>query len=148
MKYPLVIGLGSHHGDDQFGWLVVDRLLAMGYPSERLACLKHPAALLDYTDAAAEVVICDACTGNGRIGAIRRLDWPTDEVMHQYSSGSHDLPLQEVMQLGKSLCRFPDQAQIWVVEGGAYGVNAPPSTEVCAAANHVAGSIWREHCHA
>ena len=72
---PFVAGLGSHHGDDQAGWLVIDELFRRGYPAQRLARLRHPADLLDVMDGGESLVICDACTGNGEIGAIRRFRW-------------------------------------------------------------------------
>lgn len=75
MTQPFVFGLGSHHGDDQAGWLVVDLLQARGYPSNRLARLRHPADLLDWIDRADSVVICDACAGRDDVGAIRRMHW-------------------------------------------------------------------------
>ena len=51
MTVPLIVGLGSHHGDDQAGWLVIDRLQERGYPTSRLVRLRKPADLLDVFDA-------------------------------------------------------------------------------------------------
>lgn len=171
MTWPLIVGLGSHHGDDQAGWLVLKRLQELGYPGNRLVPLQHPADLLDVVDAeqalvpstvvpplrrrdfpeirSAErpdygraLVICDACVGDGPPGTIRCFRWPTDKLVYQRPSGSHDLSLGDVMNLGKRLRCLPEVVQIWTVEADSWTGGSEPSLEVLSAADRVAEAIW------
>ena len=169
---PLVVGLGSHHGDDQAGWLVLTRLQERGYPDARLVRLQHPADLLDVIDAeqflepptvvpplrrrdirSAErpdysraLVICDACVGGGPPGTIHCFRWPTDRLVYQRPSGSHDMSLGDVMELGRQLRCFPEAAQMWTVEAESWSGGSEPSAAVQSAAVRVADAIWKD-CH-
>lgn len=148
MTWPLIVGLGSHHGDDQAGWLVLDRLRERGYPATRLARLQHPADLLDVIDAESSVMICDACVGGDSPGTIRSLCWPTDKMVYQRPAGSHDLSLADVMELGQRLGSLPERVQIWTVQTVSWSAGSKPSLEVQSAAARVAETIWKDHQHA
>ena len=168
MNWPLVIGLGSHHGDDQAGWLVVRRLRERNFPDASLACLQHPAELLDVIETDQDLVICDACSGNGDPGAIHCGIWRPailvqqrktksdpcrqrlvdDSAIDRPRKGSHDLSLFEVMELGYSLNGFPDSAEIWTVEGKAWVPGTNPSAVIHLAAARLADLIWEKGHHA
>jgi len=75
MTMPFVAGLGSHHGDDQAGWLVIEELRKRGFPPNQLARILHPADLLDLIHGQESLVICDACMGKDSPGKIRRMNW-------------------------------------------------------------------------
>jgi hydrogenase maturation protease len=161
---PFVIGLGSHHGDDQAGWLVVRRLRERNYPEALLACLQHPAELLDMIEPGQHLVICDACCGNGDPGAIHCGIWHPANRVQQRSSGlkgslprfeedaakdlsrkgSHELSLFEVMELGYSLNCLPEFVDIWTVEGEAWVPGTCPSATIHLAAARVADLIWEK----
>ena len=144
MILPFIVGLGSHHGDDQAGWLVVDQLQARGYPVTRLARLQHPADLLDVIETEPTLVICDACLGGDSLGTIRSLCWPTDKLAYQRPSGSHDLSLADVMELGQRLGSLPERVLIWTVQAGSWSAGSEPSLEVQSAAARVADAIWKD----
>ncbi len=144
MILPFVVGLGSHHGDDQAGWLVVSRLKQLGYPSPKLASLLHPAEMFDVIDAEQPLAICDACLGNDAPGSIRCFSWPTDKVVYERASVSHDLSLGDVMELGRELRCLPQQARIWTVNADSWSAGSEPSLEVQAATIRVADAIWRD----
>ncbi len=168
VSWPLVVGLGSHHGDDQAGWLVVARLRERNFPEASLACLQHPAELLDMIESGQKLVICDACSGNGDPGAIHCgiwrpailaqqrnsesegcLRWVDDDaVIERPRKGSHDLSLFDVMELGYSLNGFPDSTEIWTVEGTAWIPGTNPSASIHLAAARVADLIWEKCRHA
>ncbi len=168
MSLPLVIGLGSHHGDDQAGWLVVSRLRQKQFPEASLACLQHPAELLDVIESGQELVVCDACSGNENPGAIHCGIWRPATLVQQRTAehegwrqrpvgdhaiersrpGSHDLTLFEVMELGYSLNGFPDLVEIWTMEGTAWVPGTEPSTAIYLAAVRVADLIWEKCRHA
>ena len=142
MTWPLVVGLGSHHGDDQAGWLALDRLRERGYPIERLFRARHPAELLDAIDAQQRLVIIDACVGGDSPGTILCFRWPTDRLVYQRPSGSHDLSLIDIMELGQRFGCFPEAADIWTLEGNEWSAGTEPSLEVQSAAARVADAIW------
>ena len=165
VNWPIVIGLGSHHGDDQAGWLVVRRLRERNFPESSLACLQHPAELLNVIEPDQDLVVCDACSGNGNPGAIHCGIWtPAILVQHRNTEtdrcqqrlvedaaidrprkGSHDLSLFEVMELGYSLNSFPVSAEIWTVEGTAWTPGTNPSATTRLAAARVADLIWEKY---
>ena len=135
MSHPesLIVGIGSPHGDDQAGWLVVDQLsktcrqrhVAMGKASA-------PVDLLDWIDGIEQLVVCDASRGLGQVGTIRRWSWPNDGLQQARWSGTHDLSLPEVLQLAQRLDRLPHQVAIWSVEAAERGSLKMPSPEVTA----------------
>lgn len=81
MSGPFVAGLGSHHGDDQAGWLVIEELRKRSFPSKQLARIFHPADLLDLVQGEESLVICDACMGHGSPGKICRMRWSRKPIL-------------------------------------------------------------------
>jgi hydrogenase maturation protease len=148
MNWPLVAGLGSHHGDDQAAWLVLDLLLKRDYPDECLLRLRHPADLLGRNEPTQSLIICDACQGHGGSGTIHNFSWPSDRLVYERPSGSHDLSLSHALELGRQLDCLPATAEIWVVEGNNWAVSTEPSPAVCAAAVTIANAIWKACCRA
>jgi hydrogenase maturation protease len=144
MKLPIIAGLGSHHGDDCAGWLVLDRLQERSYPQSLLRRLMHPADLLDVVTAENSLVVCDACTGLAGAGSIHRFRWPSEALSYQRGAGSHDLPLLHVMELGQRLGCLPDTVEIWVLEGETWTGGAKPSDAMRSAAVRVADHLWEE----
>ncbi len=168
VSWPIVIGLGSYHGDDQAGWLVISRLRERSVPEVRLACLQHPSELLDVIEADRDLVICDACVGNEPTGSIHQWTWEPGQIIqhrhsesdenrihrkdrdlpHQHRSGSHNLSLFDVLELGYSLGTFPESVEIWTIEGEFWVPGTEPSVRVQSASVSVADSIWERHRHA
>lgn len=141
MIRPMVVGLGSHHGDDQAGWIVLERLKSSGYPENRLCQAHHAADLLDVVNHEQPLVICDACVGSGSAATIHLLRWPSDELIYQRASSSHDLPLSDVLELGTKLGCLPHEIRIWIMEGHNFTPGASPSTEIQSAAARLAEQI-------
>jgi hydrogenase maturation protease len=148
MRWSCVVGLGSHHGDDQVGWLVLDRLQARGYPSELLIRARHPLDLLDRINASQTLLLCDACVGVGQPGTIQHFHWPTDRIAYTRPLGSHDLSLHDVLELGQCLGICPPSVRISTVEGGAWIPGTPLCAAVTAAAMELADAIWQDSGHA
>ena len=172
MNCPIVIGLGSDHGDDQAGWLVVDDLHRRRFPNENLVRLNHPAGLLDALNWDSEVkgqkvILCDACIGKGQPGAVHRLKWTKEGLtpmlpeadepiadqelvrttchpVYNRHSASHDVSIFELMELGVNLGWSPYSVEIWTVEGTGWNPGTDPSPSVVAAVSHVADEIWKE----
>lgn len=148
MTGPLVIGLGSHHGDDQAGWLIIDRLRELGFPPARLMKALHPADLLDDIESSPSLLMCDACQGMSPVGTIHRWQWPADSLQTLRSPTTHDLGLPAVLELAMRLERCPPRVEIWAVEGREWAPGTMPGDAVRAAASVVAETIWRKHYHA
>jgi hydrogenase maturation protease len=148
MTVPLVVGLGSHAADDCAGWLVVDRLIALGYDKQSTRRLLVPIDILDYADCNRRLVICDACQGAGVIGSIHSWKWPTESVLPSPSRGTHDINLPEVLALGRNLGTIPHSVEIWGIEGHSWQPGTAPSDRLHPAAQAVALAIWSKYSHA
>lgn len=148
MSRPLVIGIGSHHGDDQAGWLIVDCLETLGYPRTRLYRALHPADLLDHLDPAQSLLVCDACQGASPVGTIQCLCWPNDSLETFCSRTTHDMSLPTVLDLAGRLRQCPTTVKIWSIAGREWSPGSLPGNEVRASAREVAETIWRQHHNA
>lgn len=140
---PLVIGLGSDHGDDQAGWLVIHRLRELGHPEGASYLAIHPADILDVVDPKRATIVCDACVASGAPGRIRRISWPTECLLNHNTRGTHDLSLRQILMLGQQLQCLPPTITIWTIEAQVWLAGSPPTQEVEAAALRVADEIWK-----
>ena len=76
----LIVGLGSPHGDDQLGWVVVDRLRP-GWPAGiTVAKVDGGIGLLASLVGHEAAVVIDAAAPAGRPGTIRSYIWPSAEI--------------------------------------------------------------------
>ena len=143
MTYPMVIGLGSHHGDDQAGWLIVEKLRALGYPEKFLRNATQSVDVLDELHEDGELLVCDAAESNHAPGTIHRWRWPAPGLNSLRCSSTHDLGLVNVLELATTLNngRTP-RVEIWGVEGRDWSPGALPSNVVREAAEKAAESIW------
>ncbi len=145
---PLVVGLGSHHGDDRAGWLVLDQLEACGYPRDFLLRIAHSVDLLDRATPGQPLIICDACQGSGIAGRITRWLWPSDQLATLRHCGTHDLSLGEVLELGRTLNGLPEHIEIWGIEGTNWSAASEPSSAVKHAAIELAQQLCGAERHA
>lgn len=147
MSFPLVIGIGSSHGDDQAGWLMIEHLQTLGYPQAQSRMAKHPADVLDDMSSTTPLWICDACSTNEPAGTIHHWIWPTDRLADLQTAGTHDLSLPQVLELSQKLAQCPDGVEIWGISGKDWSPASRPGIEVQSAARDVASAIWNR-CHA
>ena len=99
----LIVGLGSPHGDDQLGWVAIDRLrprLPAGISAQKVRGGLELIECLEGHDAA---VVIDAASPAGRPGTIRSFTWPCPELAHCALLSSHGLGLVEAIQLAEAL---------------------------------------------
>ncbi len=147
----LLVGLGSPHGDDQAGWLVVsgvEQRLA-GY-SKTLACrlAKSPSDLLDWLDEVTHLIVCDACESATQLGELRFWHWPEDRVVRTRSSNSHQLGLPEVLDLATTLGRLPAQVEIRTIGCAAFAPGTEPSLPVRDACSRLAQQLLEDFADA
>lgn len=160
MSFSIVVGLGSFQGDDQAGWLAIERLALLGYPRWLLHRARSPVEILDVASLESGLIICDACqivNGSSEFhensihegeAAILRLSWPTDALVNSHGGGSHRQNLSEVLHLGRILNSIPPTAELWTICGCQWGAGCEPSIDVRHASQRVAQQIWSESHHA
>lgn len=102
-----IVGIGSHHGDDQVGWLIVERLKGRGNVPADLVCLRDASSLLDHLDQCARLIIVDGCSMAGAPGSVRRLTWPDPTIKGWHGHSTHGLGVAEVLELAEELGTLP-----------------------------------------
>jgi hydrogenase maturation protease len=110
----LIVGLGSPHGDDQVGWLVIDeiaQLLAGSICRKAVA----PSELLDWLGPCGCIEICDAIKSTDPIGTIKSWTWPAQELGGIAFVGTHDLSLVAMLHLAERIGRLPPSVRLWGV---------------------------------
>lgn len=113
----LIVGVGSVHGDDVAGWAIAEQLLQQ--LSATTACVRiaqSPLEILHWLDRRQTCVICDASHGAGDAGVVRCWQWPCEEITRLRWSGTHDVPLPQVLQLADQLGILPPEVAIWSIE--------------------------------
>jgi hydrogenase maturation protease len=138
-----ILGLGSPHGDDQAGWLVIDALQNRGVSLVVAACLRSPDELLDRCDATHQVVLCDACVDHGEPGTLARWNWP-ETPLPSRRNGTHDLALGDVLTLGQTLGIGPQTVTLWTITGCRFEPGQPASAAVQQAAVQLADLLLQE----
>lgn len=144
MKSALVVGLGSAHGDDQAGWLVIQRLHDVGVSATVARRAAHPADIWDWCDAAMRLIVCDACRGPGSVGTIHCWTWPDESLAAQQALSTHGLSLAEALELGLTLGRCPPTVQIWGIVGALFEPGAAASPAVSRGARQMAEALRQE----
>lgn len=112
----VIVGIGSPHGDDQLGWVVVDRLrprLPAGITADKVNGGLELLECLDGHDAAA---IIDAAAPAGRPGTVRSFAWPSAELTPCALWSTHGLGLVQALQLAETLGSLPGHVRIYTIE--------------------------------
>lgn len=114
MKQTLIIGVGSHFGDDQLGWRVAEMLSTYALPGIRTASITSPDELLHLSDGVDHWMIVDAGVDPDRTGSILRLEWPSEDVPALRPRGTHDLGLVAALTLVEALGSLPRRVTLWI----------------------------------
>ncbi len=146
----LVVGVGSPHGDDQLGWLAVQKFQQHRDGASPTDChcenvcverLQTPADLLDVLAGHCgldRLVVCDVLEapllpGESAGPRIHCWRWPTGEIVRLRSAVSHALSLPEVLQMAAVLGQLPPEVWLVALEGCRFDPMAAPSAESLAA---------------
>jgi hydrogenase maturation protease len=117
MVSTCIVGLGSPNGDDQFGWLVVERLAAEISQCRLSDVITHRAAapvqVLDWLDGIDRLLLIDACRGQNALGSLIRLEWPAQEIEQISGSGTHDYTIWQTLNLASRLDTLPRHCHLW-----------------------------------
>lgn len=120
---PLVVGIGSPHGDDQAGWILIDRLSKRGCDHMHLQIASVPHNLIDWCGDCDLLHIVDACDN---AISVQRMDLsnakapPTTNRMTRCHS-SHAFGIDEVLELGRTLDTLPSRIVVWAIPGRNFG---------------------------
>jgi hydrogenase maturation protease len=140
----LIVGLGSPHGDDQLGWVVVDRLrprLPAGIAVDKVHGGLELLECLGGHDAA---VVIDAAAPAGRPGTIRSFTWPSPDLAHCAPWSTHGLGLVQALHLAETLGRLPGRVSIYTIEARDISPGAPLSGIVARRLDAVAEAVLRD----
>ena len=119
LQAPLIIGVGSHHGDDQAGWLVIDSLSDNCRDAVELRKVAVPHQLLDWSSTDRLVHVIDAVLGTP--GTWNRLTIEPSKITEQcvapkvMSSSSHQFGLVDTIRLGATMGRLPANLCLWTI---------------------------------
>jgi len=137
---PYVIGLGSPHGDDQAGWLVVEALRLRGWNASEARNVAQPVDVLDTLPVDRPLLVCDAANGES-VGAFRTWSWPTMELPTLKPSGSHNMPLASVLELARQLRLLNGSVVVKTIDGKNWTSFSKASEAVELAARKLADEI-------
>jgi hydrogenase maturation protease len=136
MRKTCIVGLGSAHGDDQFGWLVAGRLAKeielRRFPDIAVHLAMSPAQLLDWLPGNNQLLLIDACRQPGRSGELLQLDWPAPEIEQLVGSGSHSFSVWQTLALASELGSLPPKCRLWCTAGERFEANQPVSPALVA----------------
>ena len=125
----LVLGVGSPHGVDQVGWMLVDQLLQMTSLNAAVGVLSTPLELLDHLDGCEFLLIIDACRTGVEEGTVIRLSWPDQRIQAHRSLSSHGMGLGESLLLAEQLGKLPERVVLLCLEVGQEITQATGSDE-------------------
>jgi hydrogenase maturation protease len=146
MDKRLFVGIGSPHGDDQVGWLVIDELARQNAGECRR--VQTPVQLLDWLDGVEELVLCDGVRSAQQVGLVESWTWPTPAIRRVRFQGTHDLSLPATLELAETLGRLPPKVHIWGVQIGKAAPNTAVSSAIRQRVPEIAQRIREECCHA
>ncbi len=127
----LILGCGSaNSGDDAAGWMVADRLQAMGLPARRHEgdCL----SLIDGGGGHEEVILVDAMASGREPGSRVVLDATAEPLsrLRFPCAGSHSFGVGETVELARALGALPSKLLIYAIEGSSFEAGSELSAAV------------------
>jgi hydrogenase maturation protease len=102
-----VIGIGSVHGDDRFGWEVVSRLQTASPPGVQTLATSDPLVLTEVPHECELLVVVDGCNGAGPVGSVHRFEWPDPKLSALGALSSHAIGPGAALELAAALGKIP-----------------------------------------
>jgi hydrogenase maturation protease len=113
-----VIGIGSAYGDDQLGWVTVERLAAClpaDYPVSCLRC-ESPNQLFWLISEAKLVILIDAVYTGKFLGMIHRWQDAAIADLPKAKLSSHGVVISQIWTLANNLQCAPDESRVYGIE--------------------------------
>ncbi len=152
MSSTVILGLGSPHGDDQFGWAVVDQIAEMQIDHLSLRKINHPIDIIEELSNRESVIIVDAAVGLPAGKTLHRLDYanPDDRslIRENPSRGTHDFGIERVLRLAESLRKRLDHVGLWIASGERFERLGEMTDQVKRSVDECSAAIIAEVCHA
>lgn len=137
MGRTLVVGIGSPHGDDQAGWLVVERLRdLLPKSSAEFHVAQSPTDLLNWLEDHETLFLVDAVEAADRSEPLsfefasdnepacqKRSDSVGNKLTlkeGRTSRGTHGLSVLSVLELARHLGREPRRTIFWLIPGSSF----------------------------
>ncbi len=140
----VLIGLGSPHGDDQLGWIAVDRLQPL-LPAEIITHkIGSAIKLVDCLEGHETAVVIDATAPAGRPGTHRSFLWPCPELIAGSAWSTHGVGLVEALRLAEALGRLPRRVQIDTIEAAGTTPGAALSDAVARGLDLLMAAVLRD----
>jgi len=149
-----VLGLGSPHGDDRLGWLVIEELrkllesadvqCAALAGSEILTCraIATPHEILDELEQTTYLLLCDAACGSD-FGAFRHHLWPALPESPRPRQSTHAAGLQPSLQLAAELFPHVQDIHICTINGSQWEPLSQANPQLVARLNEWAQQIMQ-----
>ena len=132
----LIIGMGSPHGDDQFGWLAARQLRessvfmqAFSEPVEVCLCRTPLDGFLDYARDSRAIIVLDAVISGAPVGSLVRVE-EEDLPGIQLTYSSHGQSVVHMLELGRALAILPRHVVVIGVELAACTAYGPMGREL------------------
>jgi len=135
-----IIGLGSPHGDDQAGWLAVDRLVQVDAIDAQPIALNRTADLLDHLAGCQHLILIDACQTGTAPGTVYQLAWPDPRFDPRAGRSTHGLSLVEMLRLATALGKCPPRVVLFAIEIEA----CRPATDPCAPVRRAVAQLVKQ----
>jgi hydrogenase maturation protease len=115
-----VLGIGSPHGDDQVGWLVVERLRKSLPKKILVETIKQPIEVMQFFSGCECAILVDACKTGAPLGTVTRLCWPDARIDQCSGCSSHGFGLASSLKLAERLGVLPPRVIILGIEIPVY----------------------------
>lgn len=111
-----IAGFGSPHGDDQAGWLLIQRLKSYPELSSHVLLVTEPTQLLAALPVKERLIVVDACRSGNAPGTISKLYWPDPRIAVCRSCSSHGLGVAETLELARKFDQLPPCVEVIGIE--------------------------------
>jgi hydrogenase maturation protease len=160
---PLLVGIGSPHGDDQAGWAVADELNARHGNLANVRKATVPLDIIHWLDGITTLHIVDAChcvvlphgaDNPPASGTVHRLQWHADDdtdtpvFSSLRAAGTHDFDIVSVLKLARQLGTLPPTTIIWGIVGDSFQTGQSLSSDIAVRIPIIADQIGKELTHA
>ncbi|TWU46701.1 hypothetical protein [Rubripirellula reticaptiva] len=152
----IVIGVGSPHGDDQFGWVVIDQLDLRQLRGAKTLKISNPVDLIPYLASYEHVVLVDACIGLPRGQDFLRLGYANaidrERIQKLPCRSTHDFGIHLALRTAEVLGERTEHVALWIGRGESFERMSDMREETVkraiACADEIEGAIEKVLCDA
>lgn len=139
-SHTTLVGVGSAHGDDQVGWLVLREIEPHAPSDIRIVYARTPVDVL-HVPATSRLVVVDSCLGAGAEGTVHHWRWPDVPALVQRPRNSHDWDLFEVLRLQEMLRPAPAASSTPAAAVSVWGIEVALSQPRQTVAPHLSEAL-------